>query len=74
MKKVLSFIWKYLSVFFKALRKFLKYVYASNIVCLFLSVLVGLCISEFLGAIFVVLSLLLWLNDARKTPPTAPAV
>jgi hypothetical protein len=74
MKKVLSFIWKYLKIFFKALGKFLKYFYASNIVCLLLSIIVGLCVSELLGVIFMVISILLWINDTFNRPPAIPAV
>jgi hypothetical protein len=66
MKNVLSFIWKYFLIGIKAVGKFLKYVYGSNILCLFEAILIGLCVSEFLGAVLVVLSLLLWLNDYKS--------
>ncbi|MCJ7447891.1 MAG: hypothetical protein MUO72_09370 [Bacteroidales bacterium] len=59
-------IFEYLKIGIKAIGKFLKYTYASNIICLFEAVLIGLCISEFLGVIFVLLSLILWLNDYKQ--------
>jgi high-affinity Fe2+/Pb2+ permease len=62
MKKILDV----LKVGLKAIGKFLRYTYASQITIGALAVLIGLTLSKFLGVVIFVWGILLFINEFKQ--------
>lgn len=66
MKAVLSFIWKYLCIVVKAIGKFLKFTYASQITIAVLAIIINLSGHRFWGIFLFAWAILLFINELKQ--------